>query len=153
MEDQTCAICHDHVDQHIKYHNHCKCQIAFHKNCIEQWFNTIRMKSCPICRIIPINNNQTKYSIIISDHLLACINPFVKRIFDIIGREIPIVSLVLLIMYIVLSFAITIFLILPTFIFYFIESTAIPLIVNKYNNLMELFQNNENNFVFFSANF
>ena len=67
-----CFICFEYItDNENKpinlqkqqlYVNNCCCDVAVHTCCLKKWFNIY--KSCPICRIVVVENNTNLYNYI-----------------------------------------------------------------------------------------
>lgn len=141
MDHTVCAICHDPIDRGM-HMNHCACIISFHTNCIEIWFDTIKSRRCPVCRLAdnsPYHNKHPGYyTEFLSDRFLDIFDPLIQRLMTFIDHQNEITSLVFFILYIILSFIITLFILLPLAILYVIESMVIPHLIAYYYNRMDM---------------
>ena len=67
-----CFICFEYITDNDNkpinlqkqqlYVNNCCCDLAVHNCCLQKWFNIY--KSCPICRIVVVENNTNLYNYI-----------------------------------------------------------------------------------------
>jgi len=141
MDTMICAICHDQIDRYL-HKNHCKCMISFHTKCIERWYDMIKCRKCPICRRLdssPHHNKQTEYyTDFLSDRINEIFDPMIQWILDQSNHPVEIISLVYFIMYIVLSYVLTFFIVLPIAIFYFVESVIIRRLATYYYNRIDV---------------
>jgi len=137
MDRMICAICHDHIDKEL-HRNHCECKLQFHTKCVERWFDTIKSRTCPVCRRTSgrvYHNKQNKYfTEIVCDKIVDPLDLLISWVLDRVNHPIGIIGLVFHIIYIALSFAITILILVPLGILYVAESMLLPRIIDYWQS-------------------
>lgn len=64
VDKELCVICLEYIDLNDKYEeNICnKCNLSFHKECINKWYEKKEKKLCPICLDYEEVDNDNDYS-------------------------------------------------------------------------------------------
>jgi len=116
--------------------NVCSCNISFHKKCIEQWFDTIGRKSCPMCRRIENKyySDDRFFADIITERIVGILDRGTDQIFyRMMNSNSIICTMILFMIWIVYSLMISIFIAIPLMAIHVLEVRAIPFLVHRYN--------------------
>lgn len=136
MSKNNCGICMDEFTNSMKpiqFNNwikntDCKCNIEYHKHCLLKWKKYKMYIQCPMCRFT-IHNKSNNYGEDFIDiyitYIKNLIDDYIYKYIEDISTYNTYCQILLIFIFITISFAFTIFILLPYFI--------IKYIVKKYH--------------------